>query len=63
MSNITKCANTECPLAERCYRRTAIPHPHYQSWAEFKPTATRLSETETQFTCVNFLNNGKQEQI
>ena len=34
MADITMCTQVTCPLASRCYRRTAVEGQH-QSWAEF----------------------------
>ena len=35
MPDISMCKNKLCPLSNRCYRYTAIPHPFRQSYAEF----------------------------
>lgn len=37
MTDITMCANKECPLRMLCYRFTAVPTPGWQSYAEYKP--------------------------
>lgn len=37
MSDITKCTNTACPMADMCWRFVA-PHSHFnQSYAKFEP--------------------------
>lgn len=36
MSDISMCLNKECPKKNDCYRFRAIPHPTYQSYADFK---------------------------
>jgi hypothetical protein len=35
MAGVTKCIGTDCPLRQRCYRYTATPSEHGQSWADF----------------------------
>ena len=37
MPDISMCANMTCPLKEDCYRFKAVPNPHRQSYAGFKP--------------------------
>lgn len=32
MPDITMCTGTGCPVAERCYRKRAMPHPFWQSY-------------------------------
>lgn len=32
MADISKCYGNGCPLKEKCYRYTAIPRPHGQSY-------------------------------
>ena len=39
MADITKCTNGGCPLASRCYRRTA-PESRWQSWSSFSCRVT-----------------------
>lgn len=35
MADITKCSTEDCPLADKCYRKTAINNPLYQAWGNF----------------------------
>lgn len=37
MPDITMCINKTCPLREKCYRATAFPDLHWQSFAEYTP--------------------------
>ena len=37
MPDITMCINKTCPLREKCYRATAFPDLHWQSFAEYNP--------------------------
>lgn len=32
MPDITMCSGKDCPKAEQCYRHTAEPSPHWQSF-------------------------------
>jgi hypothetical protein len=32
MPDITMCKGAGCPKKENCYRYTATPSPHWQSW-------------------------------
>ena len=36
MPDITMCLGNDCPIKETCYRFTAIPTPHWQSYSDFK---------------------------
>lgn len=36
MTDISKCANEDCPIKHKCYRRTA-PASDWQSYMDFKP--------------------------
>lgn len=36
MSDISKCAFKECPLAKECYRMTAPVDPEYQTFVDFE---------------------------
>lgn len=38
MSDITMCANRECPLRAKCYRAQAVANPHWQSYGMFDHT-------------------------
>jgi len=35
MADITKCSTENCPLADTCYRKTAISNLLYQSYGNF----------------------------
>lgn len=35
MPDISMCVNNKCPLRDRCYRFTAKPNPHRQSYSSF----------------------------
>jgi hypothetical protein len=35
MADITKCSTEDCPLASKCYRKTAISDPYRQAWGNF----------------------------
>ena len=37
MPDIAMCRNQKCPSAHTCHRFMAIPSPHRQAYAEFKP--------------------------
>ena len=37
MPDITKCTNSQCPLANSCYRAQCNPNEHCQSYAYFEP--------------------------
>lgn len=37
MADITMCVGTDCPLRETCYRYTATPNEHWQSFTDFTP--------------------------
>ena len=37
MPDISMCNNSNCKLKEDCYRFTATPNPHRQSYGGFKP--------------------------
>lgn len=37
MSDITKCNNTDCPLAKSCFRLVDFTISTYQSYARFEP--------------------------
>ncbi|NBT59078.1 hypothetical protein EBT16_09875 [bacterium] len=37
MADITMCMNEDCPSKQSCYRYTAIPNEHRQSYADFMP--------------------------
>jgi len=36
MPDISMCTNKKCKIRLTCYRFTAIPYKHLQSYAEFK---------------------------
>jgi hypothetical protein len=35
MADITKCSTLDCPLADKCYRKTAVSNPYQQAWGNF----------------------------
>lgn len=39
MPDISMCANDECPLAWKCWRKLAPPDK-YQTYADFRPDST-----------------------
>jgi len=54
MPDISMCKNKSCLIKDKCYRYTAIPNPHRQSYANFEPVK---GEIESNY-CNNFMNNG-----
>jgi hypothetical protein len=40
MPDITKCPGTNCDVKENCYRFTAKPDKHWQSWFTEMPIPT-----------------------
>lgn len=36
MSDISKCNDTSCPSKDHCYRFTAPPNEHWQSYSDFQ---------------------------
>jgi hypothetical protein len=52
MPDISMCNNALCPSKEYCYRYTAIPNPHRQSYMEFTPK-------EGEDECDHFYPNSK----
>lgn len=40
MADITMCVGTGCPLRDKCYRYTATPNEHRQSFADFTSKVT-----------------------
>jgi len=36
MPDIDMCSTPDCPLAETCYRKQAVPTPEYQWYGEFQ---------------------------
>jgi hypothetical protein len=55
MSDITKCANSDCPLKKRCYRYTSESSDH-QSFACFKYDDNINS-------CENFWDNSYKKAL
>jgi len=37
MPDISMCGNPTCPLAPKCYRAQATPHPYWQAYSSFTP--------------------------
>lgn len=59
MADITMCVGADCPLRETCYRYTATPNEHRQSFADFTPkleTVLSWSE-ETRAHCPEWVPN------
>lgn len=50
MPDIAMCQNEECPSSSKCYRFTAVPFEHWQSWMDFKP----VFDTDR---CESFMSN------
>jgi hypothetical protein len=50
MPDITMCRNQFCTIKDRCYRWTAEPNPHWQSYAWFK-------EPSSNEKCLNFFED------
>jgi len=57
MPDISMCSSNTCPLKESCYRFTATPNHHWQSYASF-------SYDEETKDCKHYWNNKeyKKEQ-
>jgi hypothetical protein len=49
MPDVSMCMNKECPLKEKCYRFTATPNEHIQSYGMFEP--------DKEGKCDYYLNN------
>ena len=52
MPDITMCENEKCPFKEECFRYTAKPSEHRQSYSMFEPTIV-----DGKITCEWFLDN------
>ena len=52
MPDISMCTNGECPLKQKCFRYTAKPIEHRQSYSMFKPTVV-----DGEITCEWFWDN------
>jgi len=48
MSDITLCANKDCLEAQNCYRVSAKPDEHYQSYSDFKEICNESNDYEHQ---------------
>lgn len=57
MPDITMCENKECPLKDKCFRYTATPSEHIQSYSYFKPTIV-----DGKATCDWFWDNKSMKQ-
>jgi hypothetical protein len=60
MPDITMCVNKACPLADACYRFTATPDKHRQSYAGFAYKTEfydRDGYSEMDITCDYFIDN------
>lgn len=47
MADLTKCSQTNCPMADKCYRVQAESNPHWQSWSNFKYVCNELNGFES----------------
>lgn len=54
-NDITMCQNHNCPLKMRCYRYTAKPDPHWQSYFMVNPLKVEKGIAK----CEYFWDNGK----
>ena len=57
MADITMCVGTGCPLREWCYRYTATPNEHRQSFSDF--TAKVVHMGQKGFECEEYIPNGE----
>lgn len=44
MVDISKCANKQCSIREKCYRFTAPANPYWQAYTDFKPNENETCE-------------------
>lgn len=51
MPDITMCSTRICPLATKCYRKTATPSEHWQSYALFEAAISAYNKT----TCEHYI--------
>lgn len=51
MPDITMCSNTDCYIADFCYRATAVVGPYFQSWDCFAPKEFPIGT----WTCEHFI--------
>lgn len=58
MVDITMCKNEKCPLKGRCYRYTAVPCPHWQSYFMSPEKFVRIVDGVA--LCDYFWDNGKR---
>jgi hypothetical protein len=56
MPDITMCSGQGCPLRGTCYRYTAKPTPHWQSYFQYPPY--RLQDNG-QVECDSYWRNSK----
>lgn len=53
MPDISMCQGTDCPFKDKCYRHTATPDPHWQSYFSEPPIKDGV--------CPYFWNNNPNE--
>lgn len=58
MPDITMCKETNCPEKQDCYRYTAIPNEHWQSYFAEPPMTTREP-----FVCKHFWNDKGRKDL
>jgi hypothetical protein len=56
MPDISMCANKECPSNDSCLRFVSKPNPYYQSYADFKPDASKKK-------CSYYIKNIVKKQV
>jgi len=44
MTDISKCANEDCPSKEKCWRYVAPSNEHWQAYAQFDPDGQEKCE-------------------
>jgi len=54
MPDISMCLNETCLIKDRCYRYTATPNSHRQSYSNFEPVKGGIESNY----CNNFISNG-----
>jgi hypothetical protein len=55
MPDLTMCLGIDCPLADKCYRKTAVPSDIRQSYFMDLP----LSKEDDGIICEYFIDNSK----
>ena len=52
MPDISMCQNEDCPVRYGCYRYTALPDEHWQSYAQFELKKDTITG---EYTCDDFI--------